>query len=93
MMNKYIKDNQIINATEKAYKVIYKSQGYIPYQEVETNKIDTNNDAIKDLTKMKKEELMLVALENEIQIPEDVKKEELIKLIKEKLEKKEEANE
>lgn len=93
MMNKYIKDNQIINATEKAYKVIYKSQGYIPYQEVETNKIETNNDAIKDLTKMKKEELMLVALENEIQIPEDVKKEELIKLIKEKLEKKEEANE
>lgn len=92
-MNKYIKDNQIINATEKAYKVIYKSQGYIPYQEVETNKIETNNDAIKDLTKMKKEELMLVALENEIQIPEDVKKEELIKLIKEKLEKKEEANE
>ena len=33
MFNKYIKDNKIINATEKAYEVIYKKEGYIPYVE------------------------------------------------------------
>ncbi len=36
-MNKYIKDNNIINATEKAYNVIYKEQGYIPYKEEKKN--------------------------------------------------------
>lgn len=30
-MNKYIKDNKIIEATEKAYERIYSRQGYIPY--------------------------------------------------------------
>lgn len=33
-MGKYIKDNHIINATEKAYRVIYKEKGYIPYKQV-----------------------------------------------------------
>ncbi len=33
-MDKYIKEDKIINATEKAYKVIYKEQGYVPYKEV-----------------------------------------------------------
>ena len=27
-MNKYIKDGKVINATEKAYEVIYKAKGY-----------------------------------------------------------------
>lgn len=38
---KLIRDNRIIEATDKAYNVIYKSQGYIPY--VETK--------LEDLTK------------------------------------------
>ena len=32
-MNKYKKDDIIINATEKAYNVIYKNQGYVPFKE------------------------------------------------------------
>ena len=35
-MNKYIKDNVVINATEKAYNTIYKEKGYKPYKEVKT---------------------------------------------------------
>lgn len=36
-MNKYIKDKHIIKATEKAYGVIYKDRGYIPYKEEKKN--------------------------------------------------------
>ncbi len=32
-MKRYIKDKHIINATEKAYNVIYKDRGYIIYKE------------------------------------------------------------
>lgn len=32
-MKQYIKDKHVINATEKAYNVIYKEKGYIPYEE------------------------------------------------------------
>ncbi|WP_180269199.1 hypothetical protein [Clostridium cadaveris] len=32
-MNRYIKDDNIIEATTKAYEVIYKGQGYIPEEE------------------------------------------------------------
>ncbi len=32
-MKKYIKDKHIINATEKAYNIIYKAKGYKQYQE------------------------------------------------------------
>lgn len=37
-MNKYIKDSVVINATEKAYKTIYKNQGYMPYKETKKKK-------------------------------------------------------
>ena len=36
-MNQYIKDKHIINATEKAYNIIYKDKGYIPYKEEKKN--------------------------------------------------------
>ncbi len=36
-MNKYIKDGHIINATEKAYNILYKEQGYVPYKEEKKN--------------------------------------------------------
>ena len=32
-MNKYIKGNVVINATEKAYNTLYKAQGFEPYKE------------------------------------------------------------
>lgn len=36
-MKQYIKDKHIINATEKAYNIIYKEKGYIPYKVDERN--------------------------------------------------------
>ncbi len=86
-MNKYIKDKHIINATEKAYNVIYKAQGYVPCNEVEEKK-----EEVKDISKMKKEELLKVATEKGIEIPENATKEVLVNLIKEVEEKKEEAD-
>lgn len=32
-MNKYIKDNVVIKATEKAYNLLYKAKGFVPYKE------------------------------------------------------------
>lgn len=43
-MNKYIKDESIINATEKAYKVIYKEKGYVPYKEESKTKNTRKKD-------------------------------------------------
>lgn len=86
-MNKYIKDKHIINATEKAYNVIYKVQGYVPYKEA-----DEKKEEVKDISKMKKEELLKVVAEKGIEIPENATKEVLIALIKEADEKKEEAD-
>ncbi len=41
-MNKYVKGKVVINATEKAYRVIYKEQGYVPYkEEAKTTKNNT----------------------------------------------------
>ena len=80
-MNKYIKDGKVINATEKAYEVIYKAKGYTPVEE--------KKEEVKDISKMKKDELLLVASEKGIEIPEDATKEVLISLIKEVEEKKE----
>ena len=37
-MNKYMKGNVVINATEKAYNLLYKGQGYVPYKETKTKK-------------------------------------------------------
>ena len=62
-MNKYIKDGKVINATEKAYEVIYKAKGYTPVEE--------KKEEVKDISKMKKDELLLVASEKGIEIPED----------------------
>ena len=85
-MNKYMKDKNIINATEKAYNVIYKEQGYVPYKEVEEKKEE------KDISKMKKEELLVLAEEKGIAVPENATKEVIVNLIKEVEEKKEEAD-
>lgn len=86
-MNKYIRGKTVINATEKAYKVIYKAQGYVPYKEVEEKK-----EEVKDISKMKKDELLKVATERGIEMPENATKEVLVALIKEVEEKKEEAD-
>ncbi len=84
-MNKYIKDNKVINATEKAYNTIYKEKGFIPVEE--------KKEEVKDISKMKKDELVKIATEKGIEVPENATKEVLIALIKEVEEKKEEADE
>ena len=86
-MNQYIKDKHIINATEKAYNVVYKERGYVPYEEIKEKKEET-----KDISKMKKDELLVVASEKGIEVPDNVTKEVLVALIKEVEEKKEEAD-
>lgn len=90
-MNKYIKDDKVINATEKAYNVIYKEKGYVPYKETEKEKSGAETD-IKDISKMKKEDLLTYATENEIIIPEEITKvEDIRKFIKEVEEEKEKS--
>ncbi|MDK2917293.1 MAG: hypothetical protein PWQ37_26 [Candidatus Petromonas sp.] len=68
-MPKYIKDDKVIEATERAYNLIYKSQGYKPI----TNYKEMTVAELKDLAKakdiegyydMKKDEL-IAALEGE----------------------------
>lgn len=46
-MNKYVKGDRIINATEKAYELLYKEQGFKPYKESKAKKA-TDDNKIKD---------------------------------------------
>lgn len=87
-MNKYIKGKTIINATEKAFNIIYKEQGFVPYKEIEEKK----DGGTKDISKMKKDELIKIATEKGIEIPENATKDILVALIKEIEEKKEGAD-
>lgn len=43
-MNKYAKGKKVIFATEKAYELIYKEQGFVPFSEKET-KANKSKDA------------------------------------------------
>lgn len=84
-MNKYIKGSKVINATEKAFEVIYKGQGYVLVEEKE--------EEVKDMSKMKKEDLFAYATEKGIEVPAEVTKvEEIRKFIKEVEEKEEGAD-
>lgn len=54
-MNRYIKDDNIIEATTKAYEVIYKAQGYIPEEEYLNQ--EKENKEIEEVDNTKKEEI------------------------------------
>lgn len=45
-LNKYIKGDHIIEANEKAYRVIYKEDGYVPYED---KKIKKKSSKSKDV--------------------------------------------
>lgn len=48
-MNKYVKGKTIIYATEKAYNLIYKEKGFVPYAEKETKSNKAKDtDPVKD---------------------------------------------
>ena len=51
-MNKYILNNKIINATEKAFNLIYKAQGFTPYK---GNKNNKSENSVLDESKNVKE--------------------------------------
>lgn len=74
-MKTYKKGNKIINASEKAYELIYKNQGYKPYDETD-----------KPLTSLTVDKLKLKAQELGIENFEELKKSELVDAINEKIE-------
>ena len=62
-MSKYYKGENEIEATEKAFNVIYKPQGYITKEEHEKSVREAEKQAeIKSISKMNKEELQKLAL-------------------------------
>lgn len=85
MFKEYIKDGHIIKATERAYEVIYKNQGYVELKEeltVEEELIEdieeAKEDNIKSLEGLKVEELKELAKERNIESYSKMKKEDLI---------------
>lgn len=81
-MPKYIKGNKIIQATERAYEVIYKSQGFTELKFIEdiekAHELAIEEDKIKSLENLKVEELKDLAKEKEIEGYSKMKKDELI---------------
>lgn len=83
MFKEYIKDGHIIKATERAYEVIYKNQGYVELKEeltVEEELIEdieeAKKDNIKSLEGLKVEELKELAKERNIESYSKMKKED-----------------
>jgi len=83
-MKQYVLDNKIINATEKAFNVVYKAQGYVPYKSTKRNDNKANKSEKKENNKVDIEELRTKALEKNISFTEETTAEELIVLISEK---------
>lgn len=74
-MNRYIKDNRMIMATPKAYEVVYKPQGFIPYEEQEAHAAQN----LEDLTVAQLKEM---AQSKELEYDSKIKKEGLIALLR-----------
>lgn len=90
-MKKYIKDDHVIRATEKAYNVIYKNKGYKPYEEVEEvieeeSEVITEEDKVEDAAATSLESLTIDKLKEiakEIKLPNYTKmnKKELVRAL------------
>ena len=82
---KYIRDDKIIEASPKAYRTIYKEQGYIPYEvpeETEKEGQEEDNAEIPDLDDMKMDELKALAKEKGIKGFSSLTKDELLAVLK-----------
>ena len=72
-MSKYYKGENEIEATEKAFNVIYKPQGYITQEEHEKSVREAEKQAeIKSISKMNKEELQKLALKLSVGTEEEI---------------------
>lgn len=79
-MKEYILNGKVITATEKAYRVIYKEQGFLPIDEVETivleevvelpveKEIKTTEEKVEETPKTEEK------VEEEIKTTEETKK-------------------
>ena len=76
---KIIKDDRILEVTEKAYNVVYKDLGYKPY--VEEIEEGNGDEGFKDINSYKKEEIIKILEEKEIEHNPNDKKEVLYNLM------------
>lgn len=82
---KYIKDEKVINASDKAYRLIYKEQGYIPLTQNDEDNQETDNQdqvperAMQDMTVV---ELKALAKESGLDGYSALTKEELLEVLK-----------
>lgn len=70
---KLIKDNKIITSTKRAYEVVYKAQGYLPYDEKE--------EVIVKYNEVTKSEIINKLFEKNIKYDEKSTKQELFDLL------------
>ena len=70
---KLIKDNKIITSTKRAYEVVYKTKGYLPYDEKE--------EVIVKYNEVTKSEIINKLFEKNIKYDEKSTKQELFDLL------------
>lgn len=90
-MPKYTDGKRIINATEKAYEILYKARGFKPYDEEDKPKFDKYtadngvtvavNSAESALIGLKKDELLEMAQDMQLDVSDKMTKTEIVAAI------------
>ena len=85
---KYVKDGREVMASEKAYKLLYKEQGYLPVSDAEEGEepqkeeAGTGEDNKPDIEKMSVSDLKALAKKQGIEGAASLNKEELLAVLK-----------